>query len=141
MEYKINIFVDAVANNEYQYPFDIMEPGGYYVYINFSGGQGDMGDSYESNPLLNTDIFNSVLGNYTSDVSKTTYPFSIFLQCTSPTLSDNRYVSLVYRESVPIYIHSPPSNNKFNINITSVFQKTTPITTIIGFLSLRFIKI
>jgi hypothetical protein len=140
-EYKINIFVDATANNFYEFPFDIMERGAYQVYVNFSGGRGDMGDANESNPLLNTDIFNSVLDNYTSPTSTTTYPFSIPLQCASPTLSDNRYVSFLYREPNPIYINSPPLNNTFNINMTSVFQKTTTIATIKGFLSLRFVKI
>jgi hypothetical protein len=140
-EYKLNIFVDAVANNVYEFRFEIMERGAYQVYVNFSGGRGDMGDANESNPLLNTDIFNSVLDNYTSDVSRTTYPFSIPLQCASPTLSDNRYVSFLYREQNPIYINNPPINNTFNINMTSVFQRTTTISTIKGFLSLRFVKL
>ena len=102
-EYKLNIFVDAVANNVYDFRFEIMERGAYQVYVNFSGGRGDMGDANESNPLLNTDIFNSVLNNYTSAASTTTYPFSIPLQCASPTLSDNRYVSFLYREPYPYH--------------------------------------
>jgi hypothetical protein len=143
-EYKINIYCENASETTCQFDFNIMEKGAYKVYTTYSGGQADYKDPYDSNIILNTNLFDGVFYIPNDETSQTTYQYAIPLTSPTPINTLTRYGSVIYDEPHPIYINNPPSNSKFTIVLNNVFKKTESqfrISSVKGLLSLRFVKI